>query len=731
MFFATEPHFDDFDEDVQKESQKNVPDHQETPDLSKLSLSRDLQHNPALHGDIYTPEQGSVSRTVLVLGEHDEVADEAEALAAVLPGYLKDTAIHYDHGTFTVVVRTPWVPSNKQFDALEGALHRLTDIDVELDWQYPLQGMIGGTEPHEEGQSLQGGKAEPTPSADDQKGPDKAKPVDVEQYQNVYNSDRIQEAIESTLPDGVELVRPTFYHSPLEDTVLSFAILKVHMTQGLTPEIEAWRENLEITYRLGIILQPATDVEDLDRILAGVADQDGIIRDRAVVQGLMDTIHGMPYPDGTDIAGTPVEPAQFVDLTEEYGIAVDPPGARDIDDVLMARELSRDKIEVMVSYVDAAWQVRPGSELDRYVEHAGSSLYAESSTVSLLGEDFSFDKVSLLEGDERYAFTVRMVIDRDGNITESDVFRSLVKNHAQLSFAKADKILKGKQHEASDLLETLQDAATRLRSRRMAKGNTLILQSETGSDQIIEEAMIHAKHCIADFATKHKIPLLYKVHTVPAYKVRKNLAKEVRKAGLDVSADYDFKDPVAFREMISSLRDRKQYRLLFRILDVYMQRASYSVTKSRHHGLDISAYTEIKARHEAGLLNQRQLARFLDGDEGLNKKQLMSRQGGVNERVRNYYDTLYRYISYERIEKGLARLGQSTQARIKRVAPDEVQLRIKGMRAKCVLIPEPGQNFRRGKELSLIMEGFDVERNAFVFRMKDDSPAGKKQRSKS
>ena len=58
------------------------------------------------------------------------------------------------------------------------------------------------------------------------------------------------------------------------------------------------------------------------------------------------------------------------------------------------------------------------------------------------------------------------------------------------------------ENEASDLLETLQDAATRLRSRRMAKGNTLILQSETGSDQIIEEAMIHAKHCIADFATK-------------------------------------------------------------------------------------------------------------------------------------------------------------------------------------------------------------------------------------
>lgn len=725
MFFINQPHFEEEASHGQEENSNHSPPNKIpiASDLSSLRITRGAGFNPTDQEIYIAPNTSTERRPLIVLGVNEDLRQEAEALATAIPVYLPDSTIHFDAGRFSVSVRCGWKPERRHREAIEAALQMVTDFDVEVDWNnsIPSQGEPEREEDYQANNTRKDAAKEtltPVTGIPESIKPDPSRQLEASSGKGI-DTGRINQAIISTLPEQLELVRTTFFHSPLEEGTLSFVVLKVHMDQGLTPEIAAWRENLEITYRLGIILQPASDARELEESLQAVADEDGLIRDRTAVADLMKVIHGMPLPVTPDAGGPAVEPVNFTDLTEEYAIAVDPPGAKDIDDILMAKRLDDGSIELQISFVDAAWRVRPGSELDRYIRKAGSSLYGEASVVPMLGGALSFNEISLREGKERFAFTVKIIVDPEGKITDSDIFRSRVKNHCQLSFGKADRILKGKNHEAGDLLRVLQDAAGRLRANRMQKGTALMLQGETGSDQIIEEAMIHAKHCIAGFCEKNKIPILYKVHTPPAYMVRRQLAKEVRKAGLKVSAKHDFTDPLAFREMITTLRDMQQYRLLFKILDVYMQRANYSTQKNRHHGLDIDTYTEIKARHEAGLINQRQLAQFLDGDSGYTAGELKRREHGVNTRVRSYFDKLHRYITFERIFTGLSRQNQTVDARVKKIGPDETMIRVKGISARCILSPDSKLPLRRGQELKVTMEGYNVEERAFVFSIKD------------
>jgi exoribonuclease-2 len=90
------------------------------------------------------------------------------------------------------------------------------------------------------------------------------------------------------------------------------------------------------------------------------------------------------------------------------------------------------KILVAVADVDAA--VKKGSAIDEHSRHNTTSVYTAATIFSMLPEKLSTDLTSLNEGEDRLAIIIEMVIDQEGMLLRSDLYRALVRNHAKLAY---------------------------------------------------------------------------------------------------------------------------------------------------------------------------------------------------------------------------------------------------------------------------------------------------------
>ncbi len=90
------------------------------------------------------------------------------------------------------------------------------------------------------------------------------------------------------------------------------------------------------------------------------------------------------------------------------------------------------KILVAIADVDAL--VHRGSAIDAHAQANTTSVYTAAAIFPMLPTRLSTDLTSLGEGEERLAIVIEMVIDDQGEVTASDVYRAVVHNRAKLAY---------------------------------------------------------------------------------------------------------------------------------------------------------------------------------------------------------------------------------------------------------------------------------------------------------
>ncbi|NLT31591.1 MAG: RNB domain-containing ribonuclease [Propionibacterium sp.] len=161
-------------------------------------------------------------------------------------------------------------------------------------------------------------------------------------------------------------------------------------------------------------------------------------------------------------ARSPKLPA--TDLRGLEFVAIDPPGARDIDQA-MAIETHSSGWTVWYAIADVASFVRPGGEIDEEARRRGQTMYAPHRRYSLHPPVLSEGAASLLAGEDRPAQVWRLRLDDQGLLTEETVTRAVVRNRAQLTYAEVQRDLDA--GTASDTLRALRDVG-RLRQEQEA-----------------------------------------------------------------------------------------------------------------------------------------------------------------------------------------------------------------------------------------------------------------------
>ena len=230
------------------------------------------------------------------------------------------------------------------------------------------------------------------------------------------------------------------------------------------------------------------------------------------------------------------------DLRSLLWCSIDNDDSRDLDQLSVAEPLANGTVRILVAIADVDALVTRGTPIDQHARTNTTSVYTAADIYPMLPERLSTDLTSLNEDCERMAVVVDMTVAEDGMVTESDVYRALVSNRAQLAYDAVAAWLDGRTAPPPKLAAVpgldeqlrLQDrVAQAMRAVRFRRGALLLdtiepravydgdeltdmrADERNRAKELIEDFMIAANSATVTFLESRKFPSLRRVLRSP------------------------------------------------------------------------------------------------------------------------------------------------------------------------------------------------------------------------
>lgn len=339
----------------------------------------------------------------------------------------------------------------------------------------------------------------------------------------------------------------------------------------------------------------------------------------------------------------PADRRHRIDLTDVPLVTIDGEDARDFDDAVYCEpaKVGRSKgWRLVVAIADVSHYVKPGEPLDSDAYERATSVYFPRRVIPMLPEKLSNGLCSLNPNEDRLAMVCDMLITAKGDIHAYQFFPAVICSHARLTYTEVAAILGNtKGAEATrrkDLVPHLLNLHEAYRALLRERGHRGAVDFETTETQIIcddngriekivprvrteahrliEEAMLAANVCSADFIARASHAALYRVHEGPTPEKKTILQNYLKALGLGLAISDDPK-PGEFQAIAQSTKDRPDAAQIHSMLLRSMQQAIYTPVNSGHFGLAYEAYTHFTSpiRRYPDLLVHRVIKALLVG----------------------------------------------------------------------------------------------------------------------
>ena len=221
-------------------------------------------------------------------------------------------------------------------------------------------------------------------------------------------------------------------------------------------------------------------------------------------------------------------------------VTIDGETARDFDDAVMVRMLANGNFELQVHIADVAQYVTPGSALDQEARLRGTSVYFPDRAVPMLPLELSTDICSLRPQVERLVLSCVMEIDRRGEIVGYDLCEGVIRSAERMTYTAVNAVMEGdgatreRYAPLVPTFELMRDLALILKGKRERRGSIDfdlpepviefdklgLMKSITRSERniahrLIEEFMLSANECVAQYLESKRIASLYRIHEKP------------------------------------------------------------------------------------------------------------------------------------------------------------------------------------------------------------------------
>ena len=308
-----------------------------------------------------------------------------------------------------------------------------------------------------------------------------------------------------------------------------------------------------------------------------------------------------------------------VDLTDVPLVTIDGEDARDFDDAVYCEpsRVGRGKgWRLLVAIADVSHYVESGGVIDVDAYERATSVYFPRRVIPMLPEKLSNGLCSLNPEVERLCMVCDMLITATGEIHAYQFYPAVMRSHARLTYTEVAAILSNtrgpeaaRHSQRIGDLEHLHDVYRGLLQARQVRGavdfettETQIVCDDSGriekivprvrteAHRLIEEAMLAANVCSADFILQSKHAALFRVHEGPTPEKRETLANYLKALGLGLSIS-DNPSPGQYQAIAQATKERPDAQQIHSMLLRSMQQAIYTPTNSGHFGLAFEAYT--------------------------------------------------------------------------------------------------------------------------------------------
>ena len=371
---------------------------------------------------------------------------------------------------------------------------------------------------------------------------------------------------------------------------------------------------------LEILQQPSKNAQPIGRIVQVL----GNYADPGMEIEIALRKHDLPYEFPSDTKRLAEKIAPQV-LPEDYAgredlrqlplVTIDGETARDFDDAVYC-EPHANGFRLVVAIADVSHYVKPGDALDKEALNRGSSVYFPRRVIPMLPEELSNGLCSLNPHVERLCMVCDMQISAQGDIETYRFYPSVMFSKARLTYNQVADMLVHPQGEIAQqfasvlphinhlhvLFKTLLQAREKRGAIDFETTETQMMFTDQGkierivptvrndAHRLIEECMLAANVCTANFLNERKHPVLYRVHEGPTPEKLEAVREFFKEFGLELGGG-DKPEAGDYAKLLKQVKGRPDAALLQTVMLRSLRQARYCPENSGHFGLGYDAYT--------------------------------------------------------------------------------------------------------------------------------------------
>ena len=313
---------------------------------------------------------------------------------------------------------------------------------------------------------------------------------------------------------------------------------------------------------------------------------------------------------------TDEEISSRLDLRKENIFTIDSEDSKDLDDAISIKKL-RSGWELGVHIADVSHYIKINTELDKTAFSRGTSIYFANRVIPMLPESISNGVCSLNPGEDKLTFSIIINLDKNGNIINYKLAKSIINSKLRGIYNEINKILTSQSDsiisekykyiqkdifyakELSDILTKnskirgvidIPNTEPKFVLDKNGKCIEITPKMQGASEKIIENFMITANSVVALYAKTLNLPFVYRVHNNPDPQKLESLAKFVGLLGLN---SYKIREGVTASDLsnlIEHANGSPTKAVLSRQILRALPKAFYSPKPVGHFGLSLADY---------------------------------------------------------------------------------------------------------------------------------------------
>lgn len=305
------------------------------------------------------------------------------------------------------------------------------------------------------------------------------------------------------------------------------------------------------------------------------------------------------------------------DITDQPMVTIDGDDSKDFDDAVAVWKMDNGHYHLGVSIADVSHYVTEGSPLDKEAYDRGTSTYLADRVIPMLPFRLSNGICSLNPGVERLTLTCDMEIDGEGHVVKYDIYPSVMKSAARMTYNNVNKIIEdrdpalreqyAKLDDMFDTMGELHKILFAMRHRRGAidfedteakiivdensKPVDIVLRERGTAERMIESFMLAANETVAEAYYKKHVPFLYRVHETPDEDRIQSFYEFVSAFGIHPKGGTENVKPKALQDLLAQVEGTPQEAVVNIMMLRSLKQAHYSDELLGHFGLAAEYYT--------------------------------------------------------------------------------------------------------------------------------------------